>query len=293
MPKQTVFEIMLEYAATLKENFSARVSAQPEDQLKAPVIRLLTAIGATTRHEVIARTEAQVKNLGARPDLGVTVNGLLCGYVELKAPDKSIDPKDFSDADKKQWEKLKTLPNLIYTNGTEWRLYQNGKLDENALVQFKYDVTKRGKEAVTKESENKLRHMLEFFFCWAPIAPKNPEQLAELLAPMCHILRDFVLDSIQDKNSNLATLAREWRSVLFPDADDARFADAYAQTLTYGLLLARFGHDTPLDLDNAPKRLESHHGLLAQAVRLLAQDEVRKIFRLPPIYWYELLTQLT
>ena len=34
-------------------------------------------------------------------------------------------------------------------------------------------------------------------------------------------------------------LARDWRQLLFPDADDEQFADAYAQTVTFALLLAR------------------------------------------------------
>lgn len=34
-------------------------------------------------------------------------------------------------------------------------------------------------------------------------------------------------------------LARDWRALLFPDASDAVFADGYAQTVTFALLLAR------------------------------------------------------
>lgn len=275
MSKPTIKDAILEYCETLQQNFAVQIKAQPEDQLKPAVTHLLTEAGVATKRQVITRTEAQVKGLGARPDIGVSVNGLLCGYVELKAPEKSIDPRQFSEQDKKQWERLKSLPNLIYTNGTDWRLYQNGKQVENTSFSFGRDVTKHGTASITDEVENGLKWMLELFFCWEPIVPKNPSQLAEVLAPLCHILRDLVLDSIQDKHSNLSILANEWRNILFPDADDPRFADAYAQTLTYGLLLARFTDDEPLDLDSASKRLEQSHGLLGQAVKLLAQEEVR------------------
>lgn len=70
------------------------------------------------------------------------------------------------------------------------------------------------------------------FFTWEPLAPKNPRALAEMLAPLCHLLRDDVREALEDENSNLSALAREWRDYIFPDADDAQFADAYAQTLT-------------------------------------------------------------
>ena len=62
---------------------------------------------------------------------------------------------------------------------------------------------------------------------------------------------------------------------MFPDADNARFADAYAQTLTYALLLARFNGESRLTTDSAARSLDSGHGLLAQTLRVLAQSEAR------------------
>ncbi len=35
------------------------------------------------------------------------------------------------------------------------------------------------------------------------------------------------------------SLAADWRELLFPDADEDQFADGYAQTVTFALLLAR------------------------------------------------------
>ena len=37
----------------------------------------------------------------------------------------------------------------------------------------------------------------------------------------------------------LTGLAQDWRKLLFPQADDAQFADGYAQAVTFGLLVAR------------------------------------------------------
>src|ERR1051325_6129579 len=72
------------FAASLQANFSTLVPANPEDQLKPPVQTLLQVVVAGVQ----TRTEAQVEDLGARPDIGVAVRGLLCGFVELKAPSK-------------------------------------------------------------------------------------------------------------------------------------------------------------------------------------------------------------
>ncbi len=82
--------------------------------------------------------------------------------------------------------------------------------------------------------------MLRDFLFWQPTAPATPRALAETLAPLCRLLRAEVLAAVQNPDSGLAALAVDWRHYLFPDADDAQFADAYAQTLTYALLLARW-----------------------------------------------------
>ncbi len=113
------------------------------------------------------------------------------------------------------------------------------------------------------------------FFTWEPLAPKSPRALAEMLAPLCHLLRDDVREALGDENSNLSALAREWRDYIFPDADDAQFADAYAQTLTYALLLARFSSSGTLDTDAAENALRGRHNLLAQTLRILADDQAK------------------
>jgi len=49
-----------------------------------------------------------------RPDRSVSVAGALVGFIELKTPGNSADPRKFTDAhDKAQWGKLKALPKLL------------------------------------------------------------------------------------------------------------------------------------------------------------------------------------
>ena len=40
-------------------------------------------------------------------------------------------------------------------------------------------------------------------------------------------------------SSALENLAEDRRTLLFPHADDARFADGYARAVTFGLLMAK------------------------------------------------------
>ncbi|RPH96198.1 DNA methyltransferase [candidate division KSB1 bacterium] len=267
------------FAQALQENFRAQASAQPEDQLKSPVQELIKQAGILSHRKVVTRTEAHAGRGIGRPDIAVLVDGLLCGYIELKAPGKGGNPDALKgEADKAQWKRFRSLPNIFYTDGTEWGLYQNGKRAAD-LFEFDGDVTKKGKRAI-RETQG-LQWLFELFLTWNPIVPKDPVELANVLAPLCHYLREDVLNALQNPKSNITELAREWREILFPDADDPKFADAYAQTLTYGLLLARFSGDEPLTMDNAPLRLDKAHGVLAQALRILGQTDVQNDIEVP------------
>jgi hypothetical protein len=266
--------ILHDFAQDIKRNFNSGIAAQPEDQLKPGVQRVLRSAA----RQIETRTEVHA-DVEGRPDIGVNSDRLLCGFVELKAPGKGARPQKFTGADKRQWEKFKALPNLIYTDGNEWALFRSGKPwpeDQPAFVRFSGDITADGADAISEIEAEKLHQLLLSFFNWQPIVPTKAPQLAEMLAPLCHYAREDVLRAINNAQSNLAQLAREWRNYLFPDADNAKFADAYAQTLTYALLLARLNGEARLTTESAARALDSGHGLLAQTLRVLAQPGARE-----------------
>ena len=268
-------EALRSFANGLTANFASNIPAQPEDQLKPAVLNLLTAAGVAFGSQVASRTEAQVTGLGGRPDVGVEVGRLLTGYVELKAPGKGAHPEAFRGDDQKQWEKFKTLPNLIYTDGTEWTLFRSG-VAQGVTLRLAGDITRVGAAAVTAENAAALGSLLRDFLQWQPIPPSSAAALAQTLAPLCRLIRDDVALAVQNPASNISQLATEWRQTLFPDADDARFADAYAQTLTYALLLARFSGQENVTPSQAADALDVGHGLLADALRILSQTAARK-----------------
>lgn len=269
-------EALVAFAKSLRRNFLVPIEANPEDQLKAPTVDLLRSMGT----QVQPRTEAQVPGLGARPDIGVAVGNLPCGYVELKAPGKGARTNRLTGADRTQWEKFKALPNIIYTDGSEWALYRSGE-SQGALVRFSGDVTTVGAQAFNDDQIAQLHRVLVDFLAWQPIPPNSAQALATILAPLCRLLREDVLVAVKNSESALAQLAREWRQYLFPEADDARFADAYAQTLTYALLLARLNGEEHLTTATAADALDSGHGLLAQALRILTQPQARNEISVP------------
>ena len=266
-----------DFADTLRASFASGMPAQPEDQLKGPVQALL----ATVTRGVLTKTEAQVYDLGGRPDIGVEVGKALCGFVELKAPGHGAGTRKFKDRDKRQWEKFSALPNILYTDACEWALYRTGaqtERDKKPILIRLDGILEKGAAALDDATLAELHTLLLDFLSWQPIVPHEPRKLAETLAPLCRLLRADVFAAVEREGSALAHLSAEIRQYLFPHADRKEFADIYAQTLTYALLLARLENaDGKGDLhaEDAANRLDSGHGLLAQTLRILTQPEAR------------------
>jgi hypothetical protein len=256
------------------------ISGEPEDQLRAPLERLLADLAELCGHApsaVKAVGETHLAEDRTRPDYAVTVRNALVGFIEVKAPGKGANPKKFSGHDKAQWEKLKSLPNLLYTDGNAFGLWRDGELI-GKVVRVEGDVESSGAKLTAPES---LRALFEDFLSWQPIAPTSPSKLAEVSARLCRLLREEVLEQLARNQSNLVGLKDDWRKLLFPDANDATFADGYAQAVTFGLLIAR-ARDISLKqgVDHAASELRKSNSLIGTALNLLTADsDTAKVLR--------------
>jgi hypothetical protein len=266
-----VYKLLQTFSSSLTSKFSLPYASNPEDQLKAPTESLIKDIGAWFGFKIETVTEIQEKEIFGRPDMGVMVKGLLTGHVELKAPGKGADVKKLKGADRAQWDKFKDLPNILYTDGNEWALYQDGKRVDK-LIRLSGDVTADGNEAVNKDNARDIQELFRVFLRWEPITPSSPKALAGLLAPLCRLLRNNVEAALRVVDSNMKALADDWREYLFPDADDSQFADAYAQTFTYALLLARLSGEARMSTRDAAKAIRAGHHLLADALNILGNE---------------------
>lgn len=267
-----MLEEIREFAAQLRVAFAQHVRGQAEEQLKRPVAELLEAAGRALLLDV--HNTGEIVTGAGRPDIGVLVGAILSGHVELKAPRENVDPDRMRGRNKVQWNKFKSLPNLIYTNGRDWRLYQLGQLV--TTVSFVGEPTEEGGEAVSPENGGRLAAMLEGFLRWTPVVPRRAAELARFLAPIARLLRDDVHGAVDANSIALTSLRDEWRAYLFPDFSNAEFADAYAQTVTSALLLARLeGADIRVP-GEAERALRAENSLLGRILRILTQEEVRE-----------------
>lgn len=248
---------------------------QPEDQLRNPLEQLFAGLADATGLPAGSLTligEKSLAEMHTRPDFAVKVRGALIGFIEVKAPGKGADPRKWRTGhDKAQWERLKALPNLLYSDGNAFSLWRDGELT-GPVVRLDGDIETSGGKLAAPES---LLPLIHDFLSWQPIPPKNPKELARIAARLCRFLRDEVVEQLAQNNAPLTALKDDWRALLFPDADDAKFADGYAQAVTFGLLMAKSkGLGLADGLDNVARELGKTNTLIGTALRLLTEQDL-------------------
>ncbi len=239
----------------------------------------MSAAAALWGWAVVCAGEARLPDRLGRPDYAVLRDGALAGHVELKAPGVGADARRLRGRDRAQFRRFSSLPNILYGDGCEWALYRGG--ERAGFVRFSGDVSADGAQAVAAEDARAFAGLLRDFLLWEPVLPLDRRGkldlggFAGMLAPLCRMLRDDVADALRDDASPLAVLARDWRQLLFPDATDAQFADSYAQTVAFALLLGRSEGADPLTLESAQAALAAQHSLLSRALQILTDPRAR------------------
>ncbi len=271
----TLAKAVSEFGASAKSKLSnIAASGQPEDQLRGPLETLFAGLaeclGQPSGMTVLVG-ETSLADLKTRPDYSVTVANALVGFIEVKAPGKGADPRRYKDKhNKEQWDRLKALPNLLYTDGNAFSLWRDGEI-LGSVVHLDGDVENSGAKLAAPAA---LLPLIGDFLTWQPIAPADPLALARVAARLCRFLRDEVVEQMSEGSAPLKELAKDWRALLFPNADDAQFADGYAQAITFGLLMAKSKQLTLADgLDSVAKELGKSNTLIGTALRLLTEQD--------------------
>jgi hypothetical protein len=276
-------EAITEFGATVREKLSDK-NAEPEEQLRTPLENLLRRASKVLGLKIVVHGETRLPELGARPDFAVDVAGARVGYIELKRPSKGVPLTPTwkpSARDAIQWEKLRSLPNLIYGDGINWARYVDGVLAENAAG---FGLNGRRARREGRADEDSFARMLYEFLVWNPVPPPTLDQFISVVASLCKILNDEVKEILRiERRGNtdvklFTSLAEDWRRLLYPYMSDDLFANAYAQTITFALLLARvdgisFDDRTTADI---AKLLRKRHPLMGRALEVLTDHTAER-----------------
>ena len=261
------------FAAAVTEKMSQVTLGEAEDQVRGPFEAFMADAARALGWDVVCTGETPLPDRIGRPDYAVHRTGVLAGYVELKAPGVGATAARFRGRNRDQFKRFSAVPNMFYTDGNEWALYRNGNLVD--------EVVRLSGDVATPQDAHAIERLLRDFLSWEPFIPTDRRGkidlggFAALLAPLCRMLRDDVTDALGNPRSPLVQLAGDWRQLLFPHATDEQFADAYAQTVAFALLLGRSEGADPLTLESAVRALDAQHNLLSRALQVLTDQNAR------------------
>ena len=282
-PEHWLNELVGEFGAEAKAKLSG--PGDREANIRAPLESMLVAIAERMGYSATFYDEVSDFDRGVRPDYAFSVDGAIAGYVEVKRPGHNLDPAEFHGHDLTQWERQRDLPNLLYTNGTEFRLYRDS---EPVGVPVNLAGAGLATAGASLSAPAEFEALMANLFSWSPVAIRSVTRLVSAVAPLTRLLREAVLEQLEiesepgvpDNQKPFSGLADDWRHLLFPEATDEVFADGYAQTVTFALLLARTeGIDmVGQELHAVGGLLDDRHSLMGRALQLLT-DQIAGEFK--------------
>lgn len=279
----TAAELVEAYGKDAKEALNG--PGDPEAALSNPVNELLRNYGQEVLgFRTFLHAEVREDAGTVRPDFGLKVNGLMTGHVELKKPGTSLDPSGYGKTSHngKQWKRLQNFPNLLHTDGRVWRLWRYGELVGAESTLHTPSLTETKGPLLAPPS---FFAMLNDFITWKPTPITSVKRLINVMAPLAAMLREEVWEALKadrryvkmhgaDENLRpFIGLKRDWRASLHPRATDEEFADGFAQTVMFSMVIA-LSEGTDLEGKQIPdiaQSLQEKHTLLGMSLGLLTE----------------------
>ena len=218
--------------------------------------------GKTTEHsfrgdlqDFIERTVTGVQAINeptrqkcGAPDYIIQKKNIPVGYIEAKDIDKNLDVVEKSE----QLDRYRaSLDNLILTNYLEFRFFVGREKVDTVKVA---DIV-NGKIKVYEKEYQKLIDHIRNFCDYQGQTIKSPKQLANLMAQKAVMIRDVIINALEcDCSGSLASHRNAFKQILLHDLNNHTFADMYAQTIAYGLFVARLNDTTLGDFSRQEAR---------------------------------------
>ncbi len=247
------------------QNIKTKIEQATEYSLRTDFENLINSIKSRNTIEIIQENKKTESQTFGKPDFKVTENNLEIGWIETKP--YSDDLSVYIDTPQLK-RYLTVIPNLLFTNYRDFILFRDGEPILNSTL-----IIKREKKLQDSNIE-KTQLIINEFFDVKFLQIDKTEKLSILLAKHAQYLHDEITDlwfgneksAFKEKLTGLFDL---FSKTLIEDLKPADFIDAYAQTVTYGLLLSALSADKKIDksnfIDFIPKSLsifEEIFGLL-------------------------------
>ncbi len=180
---------------------------------------------------------------GNKPDFVVLNYDVPILYIEAKDIGVLLDKVEKSE----QMTRYYGYANLVLTDYVEFRFYRNGVRYEEPIKIASYDLKHRTITPLPENYNYAAKTLLDFTQEYKePI--RSGEHLAKIMGGKAQRIRDNIkhfLSTPSDRNIEITRIYETIKKLLVHDLSKDAFADMYAQTLVYGLFVARYHDTTP------------------------------------------------
>ena len=182
------------------------------------------------------------------PDYKILKNGIAISFIETK----NLNDKDLKGEKEKlhkeQFDRYKSALNtIVFTDYLTFHLYENGELTSSANIANIVNQT-----IIATEDEKEEAVFLKIIQTLGNASPQKITQagkLAEIMAAKAKLIATIIGNAMSenktDEDKNLHDKLSVFQKILVHDMDEKQFADFYAQTIVYGMFIARINDKTP------------------------------------------------
>ncbi len=216
---------------------------------------------------------------GSQPDFRISYQGLNIGYIENKRVGTNLNQLLKSDQVLKY---LELNPNLMLTD------YLNfvwvGKDEENKPL-IKREISIASLDELSKplkpksQTERDLIELFKSFFNHEAALITNAKDFATHLSTPTKYLKDALI--AYQKDTQVSSIFNNFKEYLYEELSFEDFSDAFAQTLTYSLFLAKLNHPfEKINLDNVRSSIPKNFAVIREMA-----DFLKKLDAIKEIQW--------
>lgn len=221
--------------------------------------------------------EPKRTEIGA-PDFKAFRKTVKIGYIETKDLNKNLDEELKSDQVKKYRE---SIDNIVLTNYNRVMLLRAGQKPFDFNL-FNLSDLDNPKFVISDEKVKEFWRLLETFFSYNLPTIKSALELSLELSKKAKLLKELAKEQLEEdlvkiKNGEATSSVNDFyegTKELIKDINVDDCADAYAQTITYGLFLAKTKSPDVLDRDTAASHIPRSIGIIKRIFLNISGDSV-------------------
>ncbi|WP_240147747.1 N-6 DNA methylase, partial [Helicobacter pylori] len=220
------------------------------------------------------------RDQGSQPDFRISYQGFNIGYIENKRVGTDLRKIVESEKSKQILKYLELNPNLMLTDYLNFMWV--GKDEKNAPL-IKREISVASLDELSKplkpkpQTECDLIELFKSFFNHEAAPITNAKDFATHLSTPTKYLKDALI--AYQKDDQVSSIFKNFKEYLYEELSFKDFSDAFAQTLTYSLFIAKLNHPfEKIDLDNVRSSIPKNFAVIREMADFLKRlDAIKEI----------------